>query len=81
MGSGRSRGELTTKIQSAVDGKGLLLAIVVTGRQRNDGAMLIATLEGIYSPRKRGWARTTPEKVLYIVAIPPQGTGFTCVHA
>ena len=55
---------MTTKIHHAVDGKGRPLAIVVTGGQRNDGAMLIDTLEDIYVPRKHGRARTTPETVL-----------------
>ena len=43
-GVGRSRGGLTTKIHHAVDGKGRPLAIVVTGGQRNDGAMLAEVL-------------------------------------
>ncbi len=37
---------------------------MVTGGQRNDGAMLIDTLEDIYVPRHKARARTTPEKVL-----------------
>jgi hypothetical protein len=40
------------------------LAIVVTGAQRTDGAMLSDTLEDIYVPRKYGMARTTPEAVM-----------------
>jgi hypothetical protein len=34
---GRSRGGLTTKIHTAVDGKGRPFAVEVTGGQRNDG--------------------------------------------
>lgn len=55
---------MTTKIHHAVDGKGRPLVIVVTGGQRNDGAMLIDTLEDIYVPRKHGRACTTPETVM-----------------
>lgn len=50
-GIGRSRGGLTTKIHHAVDGNGLPLAIVVTGGQRNDGAMLEQVLDDIRVPR------------------------------
>ena len=50
-GVGRSRGGLTTKIHHAVDGKGRPLAIVVTGGQRNDGAMLLEVLADISVPR------------------------------
>ncbi|MGO3151562.1 MAG: IS5 family transposase [Galactobacter sp.] len=63
-GIGRSRGALTSKVHHAVDGKGRPLAMLITGGQRNDGAMLIATLEDIYVPRKRGRARTRPETVM-----------------
>lgn len=62
---GRSRGGLTTKIHHAVDGKGRPLAIVVTGGQRNDGAMLTEVLADIWVPRLgRGRARTRPEAVI-----------------
>nr|WP_306232514.1 IS5 family transposase [Agrococcus sp. REN33] len=64
-GIGRSRGGLTTKIHHAVDGKGLPLAIVVTGGQRNDGAMLVHLLDEIRVPRPRGGrARSRPDAVL-----------------
>ena len=60
-GVGRSRGGLTTKIHHAVDGKGRPLAIVVTGGQRNDGAMLA----DISVPRVgRGRPRTRPDAVI-----------------
>ena len=49
---GRSRGGLTTKIHSAVDGRGRPLANVVTGGQRNDGAMLAEVLADIHVPAK-----------------------------
>src|SRR5699024_6033080 len=39
-GIGRSRGGLATKMHFAVDGNGRPLAIVITGGQRHDGAML-----------------------------------------
>lgn len=64
-GIGRSRGGLTTKIHHAVDGKGRPLAIVVTGGQRNDGAVLEQVLADIRVPRRgRGRPRTRPEAVL-----------------
>ena len=64
-GVGRSRGGLTTKIHHAVDGKGRPLAIVVTGGQRNDGAMLADVLADIRVPRVgRGRPRTRPDAVI-----------------
>lgn len=64
-GIGRSRGGLTTKIHHAVDGHGLPLAIVVTGGQRNDGAMLKDVLDDIRVPRQGGGRpRTCPDAVL-----------------
>ncbi|BCT74206.1 hypothetical protein SCMU_31070 [Sinomonas cyclohexanicum] len=64
-GIGRSRGGLTTKIHHAVDGNGLPLAIVVTGGQRNDGAMLKRVLDDIRVPRAGGGRpRTRPAAVL-----------------
>lgn len=63
-GIGRSRGGLTTKIHHAVDGKGLPLAVVVTGGQRNDGAMLEQVLDDIRVPRTgAGRPRTRPDSV------------------
>ncbi|SJN34785.1 Mobile element protein [Microbacterium esteraromaticum] len=56
---------MTTKIHQVVDGNGLPLAIVVTGGQRNDGAMLEAVLNDIRVPRPGGGRpRTTPDAVL-----------------
>ena len=64
-GIGRSRGGLTTKIHHAVDGNGLPLAIVVTGGQRNDGAMLEQVLDDIRVPRIGGGRpRARPDAVL-----------------
>lgn len=62
---GRSRGGLTTKIHHGVDGKGLPVAIVVTGGQRHDGAMLAQVLDDIRVPRIGGGRpRTRPDAVL-----------------
>ncbi|SMX82910.1 Transposase [Brevibacterium linens ATCC 9172] len=64
-GIGRSRGGLTTKIHHAVDGKGRPLAIVITGGQRHDGAIMPEVLADIRVPRVGpGRARTRPNSVL-----------------
>ncbi|MFL0579542.1 IS5 family transposase [Dietzia sp. 179-F 9C3 NHS] len=64
-GIGRSRGGLTTKIHSAVDGRGRPLANVITGGQRNDGAMLPEVLADIAVPRRGpGRPRTRPDAVI-----------------
>ena len=64
-GIGRSRGGLTTKIHTAVDGNGRPLAVVVTGGQRNDGAMLATVLDEIVVPRiGQGRARTRPDALI-----------------
>ncbi|WP_440220143.1 IS5 family transposase [Dietzia sp. MNB45] len=64
-GIGRSRGGLTTKIHSAVDGRGRPLANVITGGQRNDGAMLAEVLADIHVPRHgKGRPRTRPDAVI-----------------
>ncbi len=64
-GIGRSRGGLTTKIHTAVDGRGRPLAVVVTGGQRNDGAMLAAVLDEIVVPRIGGGpARSRPQALI-----------------
>lgn len=48
-----------------MDGKGRPLAMVVTGGQRNDGAMLAEVLADIYVPRLGpGRARTRPDVVI-----------------
>src|SRR5690606_1546016 len=64
-GIGRSRGGLTTKIHQAVDGNGRPLAMIVTGGQRNDGAMLTEVLAQIHVPRTGpGRPRTRPDAVI-----------------
>jgi transposase len=64
-GIGKSRGGLTSKIHHAVDGHGRPLAAVVTGGQRNDGAMLAEVLADIRVPRLGlGRPRTTPDAVI-----------------
>jgi transposase len=56
---------LTTKIHAGVDGHGRPLAIVITGGQRNDGAMLADVLADICIPRLHGGRpRTRPDAVL-----------------
>ena len=54
---------MTTKIPTAVDGNGRPLAVVVTGGQRNDQAMLAGVLDEIVVPR-RGRARCRPDTVI-----------------
>lgn len=64
-GIGRSRGGLTTKIHTAVDGNGRPLAVVITGGQRNDQAMLATVLDNITVPRRDGGAaRSRPDAVI-----------------
>lgn len=56
---------MTTKIHAGVDGHGRPLAIVVTGGQRNDGAMLSQVLAELRVPRLgAGRTRTRPEVVI-----------------
>lgn len=56
---------MTTKIHTAVDGRGRPLAVIVTGGQRNDGAMLAGVLDEIRVPRcGAGRPRTRPDAVL-----------------
>jgi transposase len=54
---------LTTKIHTAVDGNGRPLAVIVTGGQRNDQAMLAGVLDEIVVPR-RGVSRVRPDAVI-----------------
>src|SRR5699024_10063269 len=42
---GRSRGGLGRRSHAAVDGNGMPLALVLTGGQRHDGAMLLEVLD------------------------------------
>lgn len=61
----RSRGGLSSKLHAAVDGTGMPLVIVLTGGQRNDGAMLGEVLADIRVPRLGpGRPRTTPDAVV-----------------
>ena len=56
---------MTTKIHAAVDRRGRPLALVITGGQRNDGAMLEQVLADIRVPRLgAGRARTRPDAVV-----------------
>ena len=62
---GRSRGELTTKLHLACDGKGRPLSIVLTGGQRHESTQLEAVLDGIRVPRRgRGRPRERPEHLI-----------------
>jgi transposase len=64
-GVGRSRGGLTSKIHTMVDGRGRPLVLVVTAGQANDSPMLPALLEGLRVPRVGpGRPRTRPTAVL-----------------
>lgn len=54
---------MTTKIHTAVDGNGRPLAVIVTGGQRNDQAMLAGVLDEIVVPR-RGVSRVRPDAVI-----------------
>lgn len=61
----RSRGGLTTKLHQAGNGHGRLLAMIVTGGQRNDGTMLAEVLARTYIPRPgSGRPRTRPVAVM-----------------
>jgi transposase len=56
---------LSTKAHVAVEAGGLPLAVVVTGGQRNDGAMLAQVLADIRVPRQgSGRPRTTPDALV-----------------
>ena len=56
---------MTTKIHTAVDGRGRPLAVVVTAGQRNDGAILNTVLEEIVVPRLGGGrARCRPDALI-----------------
>ncbi len=62
---GRSRGGLTSKLHTLVDGRGRPLVLVVTAGQANDSPMLPALLQGLRVPRAgAGRPRTTPEALL-----------------
>ena len=56
---------MTTKIHQAVEGRDRPLAMVITGGQRNDGAMLAHVLAEIHVPRLGpGRPRTRPDAVI-----------------
>ena len=62
---GRSRGGLSSKLHAAVDGNGMPIAIVLTGGQRNDGAVFAEVLDDIRVPRLGpGRPRTRPDAVI-----------------
>lgn len=62
---GRSRGGLTTKLHLVADGKGRMLAGVLTAGNVNDTTMMAATLDQIRVPRTgRGRPRRRPYRVL-----------------
>jgi transposase len=62
---GRSRGGLTTKIHSIVDGHGRPLVILVTGGQAHDSPVLPALLQNLAVPRVGpGRPRTRPDALL-----------------
>ena len=64
-GIGRSRGGLTSKLHTLVDGRGRPLVLVVTAGQANDSPMLPALLQGFRVPRTGGGhPRTTGEALL-----------------
>lgn len=62
---GRSRDGLSSKLHAAVDGKGMPLAIVLTGGQRHDAKILAEVLVDIRVPRLGpGRPRTKPDAVV-----------------
>ena len=62
---GRSRGGLSSKIHAAVDANGMPLAIILTGGQRNDGAVFTEVIDDIRVPRiGAGRPRTRPDAVI-----------------
>ena len=66
---------MSTKIHVGVDGAGRPLSVVVTGGQRNDGAVLREVIEDIRVPRVGGGRpRTTPDAVIADRAYPSRGT-------
>ena len=61
---GRARGGLSTKIDTAVDGHGRPLAILLTPGQAGDSPMMLPVLAAIRVTRARGRPRTRPDRVL-----------------
>ena len=60
---GRSRGGLTTKSHLVCDGKGRVLAFVVSGGQVADTSMLATMMEQISVPGARGRPRARPDRL------------------
>lgn len=60
---GRSRGGLTTKNHLVSDGRGRVLAFILTPGQSADTSMLVQTMEQIRVPTT-GRARTRPDRLL-----------------
>lgn len=64
-GSGRSSGELSSKIHLATDGRGLPVSVVVTGGQTGDNPQLLPVLDGIRVDRTApGRPRSRPQAVV-----------------
>lgn len=61
---GRSRGGLSTKVHTAVDGNGRPLAILLTPGQAGDAPMMLPLLAQLRVTRRLGRPRTTPVRVL-----------------
>ncbi|MFH9656238.1 IS5 family transposase [Streptomyces anulatus] len=62
---GRSRGGLTTKIHLACDGRGLLLAVVVTPGNVNDSTVFYTVMDELRVPRTgAGRPRRRPDAVI-----------------
>ena len=62
---GRSHGGLSSKLHAAVDANAMPLAIVLTGGQRNDGAVFTEVIDDIRVPRlSAGRPRTRPDAVI-----------------
>jgi transposase len=61
---GRSRGGLSTKIHTVVDGRGRPLVILLTPGQAGDSPMMLPLLAELRVARVRGRPRTRPDAVL-----------------
>ncbi|WP_367998974.1 transposase [Micrococcus luteus] len=70
---GGSRGGLTTKSHLVCDGKGRVLAFVVTGGQVAGTSMLATTLEQISVAGARGRPRTRPQRLIADRGYPSKG--------
>ncbi len=61
---GRSRGGLTTKLHLACDGRGRMLAVVLTPGQRHEATQVPALLGRGAVARPRGRSRIRPDRVV-----------------